>query len=110
AGWALGPEDDSEVPATGPPSGLKTKSSRQRASLDRSNPSARLVADLLEEMDTAASPDSLAPAADRAAAGRAAIDAWANDGRDKLLLAEARIRFAHWLESDPKAAITYWNS
>ena len=60
-------------------------------------------------MDAAESPDSVVPAADRAAAARSAIDAWLSDGRDPQLLAAARIRFAHWLETDPKAAIAYWN-
>lgn len=109
AGWALAPAERSAEIAAPPPPARKTKSSAQRERLDRSNPSARLVWNLLEEMDAAASPGSVTPAADRAAAARGAIDAWIGDGRNPQLLTEARIRFAHWLESDPKAAVMYWN-
>lgn len=110
-GWALAPTGDpaGQTDSAAHPPPRKTKSSQQRTMLDRSNPSANFVWNLLEEMDAANSPDSVAPAPDRAAAGRAAIDAWVSDGRDKQLLTEAKIRFAHWLESDPKAAVLYWN-
>ncbi len=106
-GWFFAPAGNpNRGTATAPPPG-KSKSSTARDRLDRSNPAARHISDLLEEMDSAASPDSVPPAADRAAAGRAAMDDFISSHGS---LTEGRVRFAHWLESDPKSAIAYWNS
>lgn len=87
----------------------KTKASRQREQLNRSNPAGRLVWNLLEEIDNPDTAEEFIPAKDRAAAARAAIDEWIKDGRDPKLLSEAKTRFGHWLETDPKAALLYWN-
>ncbi len=87
----------------------KTKSSVQRQQLDRSKPAGKLVWSLLEQIDSADAEDAALPAKDRAAAARTAIDEWVGDGRDRKLLSEAKIRFSHWLEADPKAALMYWN-
>lgn len=114
AGWAIvstsGRRSETAAAATHlPEPARKMKVSRQRQQLDRTSPSARLVLNLLEEMDAAGEREPVAPAKDRAAAGRAAIDAWIMDQSDPALREEARVRFGHWLEADHEAALLYWD-
>lgn len=64
---------------------------------------------LMDEADAAEVGPDLAPAKDRAATARSAIEAWINAGSPEEGLAEMKLRFEQWVEVQPYEALYFWD-
>ena len=113
-GWLLMTTGSDDKPSARPEAATaageaRTRSSRIRERVGGETPAGRLIWSLLDADDAMAGVPEILPAKDRAAAARAAIDAWVAESGNEDLLHEAQARFGHWLEIEPKEALIYWN-
>lgn len=114
AGWALVMMMRPPLPAPATESSSAATESRQATGKTRNRDSwqgdgGRLLRELAEKKDKLDDFSDIPPAPDRAAAAMAAIQAWRSDPNNDSLRREVCARLSHWIEADPKAAITYWN-
>jgi hypothetical protein len=114
AGWALVMVMRPTLPApaaeaSGVPAEARPVPAKPRSRDSWQGDGGRLLRELAEKRETLDDFHDISPAADRAAAAMAAIQAWRANPGDASLRREASARLSHWLAADPKAAMAYWN-
>lgn len=97
-----------EVPVPGP--GAQSGPSKSQIREPGTGEGSRLLGDLMDKRDRLMDFRDILPAADRAVAARNAMQAFHGAPADRALLREAAARLAHWLATDPEAAMAAWDS